>query len=324
MSAKKIKVAIVGAGLIGRKRALAINHLANFELSGVYDTNTKAAKSFASEYSGKVYDSLKEVLEDRDVDLVILAIIHKFAASLAPKIVSKKHLLIEKPAGRNYAETKKIVEEAKKSGKKLFVGFNYRFYPHVAFLKEMLIKKKLGKIVSSTFRIGHAANPGYEKTWKMSKDLCGGGVILDPGVHLLDLANILLGEAQDFSVQKNNLGWNSEVEDEAFIHFKYSNGSYSQHHYSLNLSQNTFFIEIVGNKGVARLVGRGGNYGPMKFEFVPRWFWQGKEIVSKNFGSDDNSFEDEVKEIGKQLKKDQSLNYEVFLNEMKLIDKIYS
>lgn len=323
VKSNKIGVAIIGAGLIGKKRAEALLNLTGYKLEGVYDISQAASKDFAAQYKCRIFSDINEIINDSKVDLVILAIVHKVAKELAPKILKKKNLLLEKPIGRNLAETKKIVAAAKKSKNKLFGGFNYRFYPHVLLLKDYLEKKRLGKIVSSSFVIGHAAFPGYEKTWKMDKDLCGGGVILDPGIHLVDLMLFLLGAPKSREVFKNSLGWKTKVEDEAFLFFEFPNKSYSNHHYSLNFSKNIFEIEVVGTLGVVKTSGRGGNYGNMKFSFTPRWFWKtGKEIMEKDFGSNDASFEAELAFLSKNFAKKDFPDYIEYLNSMKLIDNL--
>ena len=158
-------------------------------------------------------------------------------------------------------------------------------------LAQYLNDKKLGKIISSSFIIGHAAHPGYEKTWKMNKELCGGGVILDPGIHMIDLMNFRLGEPKSSKIFTSSLGWQTKVEDEAWLTFKYNDKSTSNHHYNLNMTKNSFAIEIIGKKGIKRLSGRGGFYVSIKFAFYVRLHWQdNKNNIKKEFSNDDKSF----------------------------------
>ncbi len=324
----KVGIAIIGMGLIGQKRADAVVQLSNAKLISIFDINKKVSKNLAAIYSCSSAQSMEEVLNNSDVDLVILAIQHKAAARLAPIILQSKHLLMEKPIGRNLAETKQIIDAAKNAKYKLFGGFNYRFYPHVALLTSYIKEKRLGKVISSSFTLGHAAYPGYEKTWKMDKNLCGGGVIIDPGIHMIDLMIEWFGAPNTFQFQTNKIGWKSRVEDEAYILFSYPNMSISQHHYSLNLAKNTLSIEIVGQKGTVRINGRGGNYGDMTFEFVPRWFWQDKrkKIITKNFRAVETTFRDELMTVLTMVQnnKNQQGSYDRYIACMEMIDKIYS
>lgn len=322
---KTIKVAIIGTGLIGKKRAEAIKKISDYSLTKIYDINQNAANNFAHKYQCIASKNLNDILNDKEIDLIILAITHKDAAAIAPKILKKKNLLLEKPLGRNLVEAENIIKSARRYKHLLSVGFSFRYYPHILMASQYIKEKKLGKIISSTFIIGHRAQPGYEKTWKMDKDLCGGGIILDPGIHMIDLMIVLIGKPQKQHVYVNQLGWNSKVEDEAFVIFEYTNKSISLHHYSLNMSKNTFFIEIIGKKGVIRLHGRAGNYGDMQFTYTPKWFWQNKQKpVEKNFGHEDNSFYEELKELVIKLNKNhETNNYSEYLYCMKILDSLY-
>lgn len=319
---KTIHVAIIGAGLIGKKRADAIKRIPEYTLKTIFDVNEKAMQAFAEEYHCATTTSADAIIDDPDIDLVILAIAHKPAALLAPKIVAKKHLLMEKPLGRNLAEAETIIKAAKGSKKNLFVGFNYVYYPHIKKAFAELHKGTIGDLISSTFRIGHAAEPGYENTWKMSKELCGGGVIIDPGIHFLHLMITSIGYPDAFSVTSSNSGWHTDVEDEAIIVFKYKNETMSAHHYSLNMSHNTLFIELIGTKGVIRATGRSGNYGLMKYSFVPRWHWKNQEpVVYEEFDNKDESFYHELQDIAGKLGKPK--DYSLYVDTMRLLDSLY-
>lgn len=323
----KVGVAIIGAGLIGKKRAEALLEIPNTSLEYIYDINKEVANAFAKEYRCQVAENIENVLNNSSIGLVIIAIRHKDAAELAPIILRKKNVLMEKPIGRNLKETKAIINAAKRYKTKLFVGFNYRFYPHIQEALSFIKNEKIGKIISSIFTIGHAAFPGYEKTWKMDKDLCGGGVILDPGIHMIDLMLTFFGVPKSLQAFSSRIGWKTKVEDEAFVIFVFSDNTISQHHYSLNMAKNTFEIEIIGTKGIIRMSGRGGNYGPIQFLFAPRWFWQtgNGKIIKKEYGKEDQSLYLELKSvIADILTKKSGDTYTEFISDMKLIDKIYN
>ncbi len=320
---KTLNTAIVGTGLIGGKRADAMLEIPQYKLISACDVDADSLKKFCEIYHC-AGSSMEDIIGDEKIDLVILAINHEEAARLAPQILKYKDLILEKPVGRNLKETKAIISAANKYKHRIFAGFNYPFYPHIAKAKMMIKKGTLGKIISSTFTIGHGAQPNYEKSWKMDKNLCGGGVIIDPGIHMIDLLEQLIGTPGKYTFVKNSLGWNTEVEDEAVIIFNYPDSSFSIHHYSLNLSKNTLFVEIVGTKGTLRLNGRGGNYGDMTINFTPKWHWlDNKEIYEENFGKVDNSFIEELRYIGKMIDSSKTPDYSLYLSSMKIVDKIY-
>lgn len=324
---KSYTIAIIGAGLIGKKRADALKKIPNTSLAGIYDISDTISKTFAKNYQCNIYKSIDEIIHDPTINFVILAIRHKDAAEIAPLVLQFKPLLMEKPMGRFTGETKLIIASARKHKNNVFVGFNYEYYPHIKLAKQYIKEKKLGNIISSTFILGHAAEPGYESSWKMDKDLCGGGVIIDPGIHMIDLMLQLFGKPSQQLGISSKLGWNTNVEDEAFITFTFPDGSISQHHYSLNMAKNTCFIEFIGTAGVLRLQGRGGRYGSMQFELVPRWHWQANEkIIHNDFGQCDDSFYEELLAIlheGKKTISEQETRYKRYENGMDIITSLY-
>lgn|SRR3989344_157833 len=323
---KKINVAIIGAGLMGQKRAEAVLKIPECKLAYVYDIQKQTSANFATKFRCEISKSIDDIINNRFIDIVFLCIRHKDAAKLAPLILSKKNLLLEKPVGRNYQECRKIVDSALKNKTLLFAGFNYHFYPHISELEKTISGGNLGEIISSRFVIGHAAFPGYEKTWKMNKNLCGGGVILDPGIHMIDLMISFFGYPKSFNTTINNIGWKTEVEDEVSILFKFKKNSFSTHHYSLNFAKNKLEIEIIGTKGVARATGRGGNYGPMKFEYIPRWHWKrALKIKEKIFGNEDSSFYNELLYYFHNWKFPEKIRskYNTYKLSMKLIDSLF-
>ncbi|HHY47710.1 MAG TPA: Gfo/Idh/MocA family oxidoreductase [Firmicutes bacterium] len=107
-----------------------------------------------------------------------------------------KHILCEKPLGRNAEESKRMLEAVQKAGVKHMVSFNYRFVPAVMLAKELIDAGKLGKIYHFRARYcdDSLVNPETPFAWRMDKELAGSGVVGDLGSHIIDLARFLVGE----------------------------------------------------------------------------------------------------------------------------------
>ena len=129
---------------------------------------------------------------------------------------------------------------------------------------------------------------------KLQKKRAGGGVVIDPGIHLLDLARHLIGEPHIVHSEINRRFWNVDVEDDCNLLLR-SGGADISVEVSLLAWKSGFGIEVVGSDGIAIVSGRGGNYGPQSFEFVNRWFWNGDDRRRRqDFGTQDPSFERET------------------------------
>ena len=257
----KYKVAIVGAGLIGNKRAAALKKFKNCQLVAVADVNLAAAQNLAKEYGGEAISDWRRAVARKDVDIVIVSTSNQSLAEVSiAALKNKKHILCEKPFGRNVRESKAILAAAKKSGRLVKVGFDHRFYPHVRRAKEELEKGTIGRLLFIRGRYGHGGRVGLEKEWRAQKDIAGGGELLDQGTHLIDLCRWFGGEPTKVLGVTETKFWPIAVEDNAFVILKNKNVT-SQFHVSTTNWGNIFSLELFGDKGALFIDGKGGRYG---------------------------------------------------------------
>jgi predicted dehydrogenase len=296
-----MNVGIIGAGLIGGKRAEALNRLNYFRLHSVADLDIERARVLTEQYGGASTNSWREVITSSEISFIIICTQHDVAVEIAIEALKNgKHVLCEKPLGRNADEAKNIIKVAEQSGKKIMVGFNYRFYPHVMRAKELVKAGYIGEAQYMKATLGHAARPNYDKEWRVDPEKGGGGALLDPGVHIVDLARYLMDdELVCNSSQFQNAYWKIEYEDNVFVNSKTTKGKSVILHSSITEWKNTFSIEIIGSDGYLKLSGRGGFYGNPQISMNKRWAWlngddRSKEIV-EFFSSDDDSFYEELK-----------------------------
>jgi predicted dehydrogenase len=182
-------------------------------------------------------------------------------------IENENHVLCEKPLGRNAKESKSILVAAEKSRKKIKTGFNHRFHPAMLKAKSLLENKEIGKIINIRARYGHGGRPGMEKEWRCSKDICGGGELIDQGVHLIDLCRWFTDKDVDQVYGKTYRSfWESDVEDNAFFHLEFDGNILAQCHVSWTNWKNIFSFEIFGKDGYIKIKGLGGSYGKETLE----------------------------------------------------------
>jgi predicted dehydrogenase len=296
-----MNIGIIGAGLIGWKRAEAVSRLKDFYLHSVADIDVEKAKGLTEKYGGVFTNNWREIATSPDINFVIICTQHDVAVEIAIEALKNgKHVLCEKPLGRNAKEAKNIIDVAEKSDRKIMVGFNYRFYPHVKRAKELIKTGYIGEPQYMKATLGHAARPNYDKEWRVDPEKGGGGALLDPGVHIVDLARYLMDEELETgSAQLQNAYWKILYEDNAFINSKTVKGKSIILHSSITEWKNTFSIEIIGSDGFLKLSGRGGFYGPPQISMNKRWAWlngddHAEEVVEK-FSPDDDSFYEELK-----------------------------
>jgi|ERR1035437_461019 predicted dehydrogenase len=297
-----MKIAVIGCGLIGRKRAIALSH--DDELVACCDSSSKIAEKFASDFSCTSFTDYKDLLINVKCDAVIVAVVNKFAKDIVlDSLKSGKHILAEKPLGRNAEEAKEMVNLAQRNYLILKTGFNHRFHPALWKAKELFDSKRIGTIFNIRARYGHGGRSGMEKEWRSSKELCGGGELLDQGVHIIDLIRWFAGEVNEVYGSVETKFWPLEVEDNAFALLKTENNVTASFHVSWTNWKNIFSFEIFGTEGYLRIEGLGGSYGPETLELGIRNPEGGKpKITSFFFDLEDISWKNEWIEFKSAIK----------------------
>jgi predicted dehydrogenase len=261
-----LRVAIVGCGLIGRKRAEALR---TDRLVACFDVVPELASSLASEYGGKACTSLEELLSER-LDVVIVATFHSDLAEIGcAALAAGTHVLVEKPAGIGVADVDRLAKAAARSGRLVKVGFNHRFHPGIARAVSEACSGDYGEVFYLRARYGHGGRPGYEQEWRADPKLSGGGEIVDQGMHLLDLSYWLLGELPLSSSLLRTQFWDAPVDDNAVLVLGEKGGvgstkPFALLHVSWTEWKNTFSLEIACRAAKFAVDGLVRSYGPQQ------------------------------------------------------------
>jgi predicted dehydrogenase len=262
---KQPGVAIVGCGLIGRKRADA---LGDARLIACADIEIDRARALASHASSVSTTDWREVINRDDVDVVIVSTINSLLAEIsAAALNAGKHVLVEKPAGRNVAELDSVIAAQKRSGKLAHVGFNHRYHPALLKAKELFDQGALGEMMFVRGRYGHGGRIGYEKEWRADPKLAGGGELIDQGVHLIDLARMFLGDFETVDGFAATYFWDMPVDDNAFLLLRTRDAKTASLHVSCTEWKNLFSLEIYGRNAKLHVEGLGGSYGLERLAF---------------------------------------------------------
>lgn len=262
MNEKKINIGIVGAGLIGAKRAKAIIDTGIGTIVAVADKNKEKAVTLSKSYACNATDDWRTIVTSKCIDIVIVSTINSSLKTISCEALNEgKHVLCEKPLGRNPTESLKMVNTAHEKKLILKCGFNHRYHPAIKMAYEHCLSGFMGKLLFARCIYGHGGRIGYEKEWRAKKSLCGGGELLDQGVHVVDLFRYFLGDFDTAFGFVPTLAWNMEVEDNGFALFLSHSGVVAQMHTSWTQWKNCFIFEIFGEKGYCYINGLGGNYG---------------------------------------------------------------
>ncbi|HWB97871.1 MAG TPA: Gfo/Idh/MocA family oxidoreductase, partial [Bryobacteraceae bacterium] len=286
-----MRVAIVGCGLIGQKRASVLGHC---RLTVCCDTDPGRAEALARKAPGAIaVTDWRNAVTRPDIDLVIVATPHVLLACIAAEAAAAgKHVLLEKPGARRATELEPVAEAAARSGALVHVGFNHRFHRAFQKAREIFASGALGELMFIRGRYGHGGRPGYEKEWRAQPERSGGGELVDQGVHLIDLSRWFLGDFVDVKGRTRTYFWDMPVEDNGFLLLETAGGQVAFLHATWTEWKNLFSFEIYGRTGKLEISGLGGSYGVERLTFYRMTPEMGPpETTAWEYPMADNSWE---------------------------------
>jgi len=268
-AAKPLSLAIIGCGLIGRKRATALAKVPGVRLRFACDLDAPRAEDVAALCPGcEASTRFEQVVANPETDAVIVATLN---ASLAPialaAIRQGKHVLVEKPGALGAAELRGLAGPAAERGAAVRIGYNHRFHPGLQKAREIVDSGALGPLMFLRGRYGHGGRKGYDREWRADPKLSGGGELIDQGVHLIDLASWFLGDFPVVEGHASTLFWDMKVDDNAFLSLRTGRGQTAWLHASCTEWKNMFSLEIYGRDGKISAEGLGGSYGPERLTY---------------------------------------------------------
>ena len=252
-----VKFGILGCGAIADYHAKAIMSLKNAELVGVSDNNSERAAMFAKIYGIKTYTDYDEMLADSEIDAVCICTpsgMH--AQNSLEALAAKKHVVVEKPMALTTADADKMIRACKESGCILTVICQLRFSDGVRKLKALIEEHAFGTLGLCDLYMKYWRSPRYYggSSWRGTRQMDGGGALMNQGIHGVDMLLYLLGDAKLLSAKVKTLYHDIEVEDTAVAMLEFENGALGVIEAS-TCSHPGFArkLEICGSRGAAIL-----------------------------------------------------------------------
>lgn len=320
-----MKVAIIGCGLVGQKRAKILSRC---QLVACIDQNKEKAEALAKNFSDCIaLTDWREIINRSDVEIVIVATLHAALAEITlAALQAGKHVLVEKPAGRHSDELKILYSATKKFPTLLRIGFNHRYHRAFRKARELINQDVLGELMFIRARYGHGGRVGYDKEWRADPLLSGGGELIDQGVHLIDLARWFLGDFSEVHGYAHTYFWNMPVDDNGFLLLKTPQNKIAFLHASCTEWKNLFSFEIYGKKGKIDINGLGGSYGTEKITLYKMSPEMGPpETFAWEYPMADDSWEIEFNEFLEdiKLKREPAAGIQDAYAALKIVEEIY-
>ena len=212
-----------------------------------------------------------------EVDAAFICTPNHVTAELCAEALRRcGHVFCEKPPGRNWQDFCQIAEVASmRPDHTLMFGFNHRLHPSVQAARSLIGDGGLGDILYIKGTYGKSGGIRFRENWRSNPELAGGGVLLDQGIHMLDLLQLFLGPMTVVDAVLADTFWNCDVEDNAFVLLRSEQGLPAFLHSSSTLWKHTFRLEIGCREGyliATGLLSQTGSYGREQLVIGKRQF----------------------------------------------------
>lgn len=300
MGEKKLNVGIAGYGIVGKRRRSFIDGNPHFKTVSVCDVAYKG--SGVLEDGVSFHNNYQDLLKE-NLDVLFVSLPNYIAPEVTIAGLEKGlHVFCEKPPGRTVNDIENVIAtEARHPHLKLKYGFNHRYHDSVREALKLIQSGDLGEIVNLRGVYGKGRVIPFSGGWRAERKYAGGGILLDQGIHMVDLMRLFSGDFTEVKSFVSNSYWNHDVEDNAYAILKDAKGRVAMLHSSATQWQHRFSLEIALTQGYIHLSGilsGSKSYGEEKLTIGRR--------TEADTGSDreeirtylqDNSWRDEIYEF---------------------------
>lgn len=285
------KVGIAGYGVVGKRRRECIDKNSSLELVAICDQNFS---SNTPKVDGiRSYSNFHELLKE-NLDILIVCLTNDVAPEVTiAGLKAGLHVFCEKPPGRNVSDIVRVIDvEKQKPGLKLMYGFNHRYHSSVQEALKLAHSGEIGKIINMRGVYGKSKLITFNQPdWRTKREIAGGGVLLDQGIHMVDLMRLFGGEFNEVSSFISNDHWGYNVEDNAYALMRADNGIVAMLNSSATQWRHRFHLDINFEKGSVIL---GGILSGTKS--------YGEETLTIVKADPDNDFSDPMEKLTKYTK----------------------
>ena len=251
---EKISVVIIGMGRMGRTRYHGMKKHGGFEILGLCDKNLESM----AEFPEKKFTDWRDCIDDCNPDAVVVCTFNAAIPDIVCYSLDKgKHVFSEKPPGRTLEDALRMKKSSMKHPEcVLKFAFNHRYHGSIIEAKALIESGLLGEVVCARGVYGKAGDLNFAEGWRNDPELSGGGILIDQGIHLVDLLCYFMGDFTEVQSTVDNFVWKDiPGEDSAFALLKTKNGLVASLHSSATQWRHKFNLEIICTDGNIKLSG---------------------------------------------------------------------
>jgi predicted dehydrogenase len=354
MKKEQYNVGIAGYGVVGKRRRISVDNHPKMRTIAVCDVRFRVdGTMIASERVKETYEELENssgenicagtfedgvhfsnnyrfLLEKYSLDVLFVCLPNYLSPEVTiAGLEAGLHVFCEKPPGCTVEDILNVIEvEHKNQHLKLKYGFNHRYHGSVKEAKKIIEQKKFGDIINFRGVYGKSIMEPFVGHWRAKRKYSGGGILLDQGIHMLDMFRYFCGDFDEVKSFVSNGYWSYDIEDNAYAILRNKNGTVAMIHSSATQWQHSFKLEITFKKGYLELSGilsGSKSYGQEKLIIVPR---QENSIVGSLNEEvisyiQDTSWNDEVVEFADLIVNDKPVENGSSYDALKVMELVY-
>ena len=252
----KLRVGIAGYGVVGQRRRQVVDQHPDLETITVCDQKLSGEGTF--EDGVRYYAHYEPMIEKENFDVLIVCLTNDINPDATITGLNKGlHVFCEKPPGRDIADIARVILcEQNHPGLKLKYGFNHRYHDSIRDALAIVQNGSLGDVINLRGVYGKSQLITFGQTsWRTERKLSGGGVLLDQGIHMVDLLRLFAGEFTEVHSFVSNDFWRHDVEDNAYAILRTEDGKVAMLHSSATSWRHRFNLDITFAKGSITLSG---------------------------------------------------------------------
>ena len=191
-------------------------------------------------------------LLSEDLDALFVCMSNDMAAEVTIAGLERGlHVFCEKPPARSMEELERVISaERERPQLKLMYGFNHRYHESVEDALRIVDSGELGEVISLRGVYGKSQLITFDQPdWRTRREIAGGGVLLDQGIHMVDLIRLFGGEFDDVHSFISNSHWGYDVEDNAYALMRAPNGVVAMITSSATQWRHLFTLEVTMSRG---------------------------------------------------------------------------
>ena len=244
-----VKVGIAGFGVVGRRRKDCIERHPQMQVVAVCDQSFEGEGTLPD--GTRYFRDYRRLLAE-GLDALIVCLTNDIAAEVTiAGLESGMHVFCEKPPGRSVEDIVRVIShERRHPALKLMYGFNHRYHESVQESLAIMRSGELGKVINMRGVYGKAKLITFNQPdWRTRREIAGGGVLLDQGIHMVDLMRLLGGDFTEVHSFVSNSHWGYDVEDNAYALMRTAEGVVGMLNSSATQWRHRFHLDINLDRG---------------------------------------------------------------------------